>query len=139
MGAVLLTFVMSLGKNMEGFNKLLYDTLPLLNKFRAPSSILSVTAIFIPILGILGISEILKSTNKETFLKPLYISAGILGGLCAMLWIGGSSLFDFSSQGDANYQEIIDELLKQRQSMLASSAFRSFAYIVLVSAVIWAF
>ena len=139
LGAVLLTFVMSLGKNMEGFNKLLFDTLPLLNKFRAPSSILSVTAIFIPILGILGISEILKSTNKETFLKPLYISAGILGGLCAMLWIGGSSMFDFSSQGDANYQEIIDELLKQRQSMLASSAFRSFAYIVLVSAVIWAF
>lgn len=56
-----------------------------------------------------------------------------------MLWIGGSSLFDFSSQGDANYQEIIDVLLKQRQSMLASSAFRSLAYIVIISAVIWAF
>lgn len=139
LASVLLTFLMSLGKNMEGFNRLLFDTLPLLNKFRAPSSILSVTAIFIPILGILGISEILKNTNKEQFLKPLYISTAILGGLCALLWFGGSSLFDFTSQGDANYQEIIDVLYKQRKSMLASSAFRSLAYIVLIAAAIWAF
>ncbi len=139
LGAVLLTFLMSLGKNMEGFNKFLFDTLPLLNKFRAPSSILSVTAIFIPILGILGISEILKSSNKAQYLKPLYIASGILGGFCALLWVAGNSFFDFTGQGDANYQDIIDVLHKQRASMLSSSALRSLIYIALLAVAIWAF
>ncbi|MBC7884685.1 MAG: YfhO family protein [Saprospiraceae bacterium] len=139
LSAVLLTLLLSLGKYIPWLNKTLFDYFPLFNKFRAPSSILSITAIFIPILGVIALSDLVKSTKKEDFLKALYIAAGTLGGLCLMLWVFGSSFFDFTGSGDEQYKDIKDVLIKQRTSMFSSSAFRSLMYILLVSGVMWLF
>ncbi|MGB4960460.1 MAG: YfhO family protein [Saprospiraceae bacterium] len=136
---VLLTMLMSMGKHFEFFNHLLFDYLPFYNKFRAPSSILSITAIFIPILGIKALSDMVESKNREQYIRPLLISAGILGGISSLLWLGGSSFFDFNSPGDAQYEQIKDALLDQRASMLSSSAMRSLVLIMLSAGVLWMF
>ncbi len=137
--AFLFTTLMSMGKHFEGFNKLLFDTLPMLNKFRAPSSILSITAIFIPILGILGLQEIVNSSDRKAFLKPLYISLSIVGGICAILWLLGGSLFDFVGSGDSNYAQIIDALDAERRSMLAGSAMRSLLFTLFTGGALYLF
>ncbi|MBK9256905.1 MAG: hypothetical protein IPM42_15595 [Saprospiraceae bacterium] len=139
MAAVLLTFMISLGKNMAGFNKFLFDNLPLFNNFRTPNSVLSVTAVLLPILGILGISEVIKSKDKSEFIKPLYYSAGILGGICLVFALFGGSFFNFSAAGDEQYAQIIDALLEQRESMLKSSAWRSLFLILIVAGAMWAY
>lgn len=131
LGAVVLTVLMSMGKNMEWFNKLLFDHLPVLNKFRSPSSILSVTAIFIPVLGVLALSEISKAKDKSAFVRPLFIAVGILGTISLAMWLFGGSFFDFTAAGDEQYEQIKDILLKQREALMASSARRSLLLVLL--------
>ena len=136
---VLLTFMMSMGKNMEGFNKLLFEYFPMFNKFRTPNSVLSITAILIPILGVLAVSEVFKSTDKKQYLKPLYISSGIIAGICAFFAFAASGFFDFSSPGDARYEQLAGYLAEDRKSLMKSSALRSLFFVILASGGLWAY
>lgn len=137
--SVVLTFLLAMGKNFPILNQTLYDYFPLFNKFRTPNSVLSITAILLPILAILGLSELVKNTDKQKFLKPLYISFGVLAGLCMFLYLFGSSFFSFSGKSDANYEQFIDVLIEQRKQMLKSSALNTFMLISVVAGLIWAF
>lgn len=139
LAVLIITLLLSLGKNFEFLNKLLFEHLPLYNKFRAPSSILSVTAIFIPLLATLAISEMLTSSDKKQFIKPLYISTAILGGISMIVWIAGSSFFDYTSPGDEQYANILDSLKTQREEMSSGSAMRSLMLIFLCAGTIWLF
>ena len=132
-----LTLLLSMGKNFELLNRFMFDYFPMYNKFRTPNSVLSITVVFIPILAILGLSEIIKSDKKESYIKSLYISAGILGGISLFLILLGSSFIDFESAGDARYKEIADVLLEQRQSMLSSSSLRTLFLVLLSAGAIW--
>ncbi len=139
LGAVLFTILLSMGKHFEILNRLMFDYFPMFNKFRAPSSILSVTAIFIPILGVLALSDILKADNKEQYIKPLLISSSILGGISLFLWIAGGSFFDFNAPGDEQYAQIKDAVIDQRAGMVASSALRSLMFVLIVAGALLAF
>ncbi len=125
LASVVLTVLMSMGKHFSVLNSLLFDYFPMMNKFRAPSSILSITAIFIPLLGILALSEVVRSSNRETFLKPLYYTTGILGGLALMAWLTGGMWTDFTGAADAQLEQFAGVMKEQRADMLSSSAFRS--------------
>jgi len=133
LGAVLFTILLSMGKHFEILNRLFFDYFPLFNKFRAPSSILSITAIFIPILGVLALSEVVKAVNKLQYIRPLFISGGVLGGISLVLWMAGGSFFDFTAAGDEQYAQIIDALLEQRADMLSGSSLRSLVFILIVT------
>lgn len=139
LGAVLFTILLSMGKHFEILNRLMFEYFPMFNKFRAPSSILSVTAIFIPILGVLALSDIIKSDKKDQFIKPLLISSGILSGISLILWLAGGSFFDFNAPGDEQFEQIKDAVIDQRAEMLSSSAMRSLFFIVLVAGVLYGY
>jgi hypothetical protein len=139
LGAVIFTILLSMGKHFELLNRIMFDYIPMFNKFRAPSSILSVTAIFIPILGVLALSEMLKADNKEQYIKPLLISSGILGGISFILWIAGGSFFDFNAPGDEQYAQIKDAVIDQRADMVSSSALRSLMFILIVAGALFAY
>ena len=141
--ATILTIVLSLEKNFAGLNQFLFAYLPFFNKFRAPSSILSITALFIPILGILGLSQILNGeTNRADGLKALKIAAGVVGGIALLLGLVGPSMFDFSAAADAGLQQggwSVDAIKADRASLLQSDGLRSFALIAISAGLIWAF
>jgi len=137
--AIVLTTLISMGKHFGILYQPLFDYLPLFNKFRTPSSILSVTPIFVVMLGILGLNALLKTTDKAKAIKDLYISTGVLGGLCLFLWLMGGSLFSFTSPGDAQYEQIKDVLIDQRIAMFSASAMRSFLFVMLAAGLIWMF
>ena len=137
--AVLMTIFISMGKNFELFNRLMFDYFPLFSKFRSPNSVISVTAILLPFLGIYALSELIKAKDKNQYLKPLYISSGIIGGLSLIFWILGGSIFDFSSAGDEQYANIIDILREQRVKMMATSSFKTLAMVLIIAGAIWAF
>ena len=62
---------------------MLYDIIPLFNKFRTPNSALGVVAFMMPILGILALNDVLKgNVSKDEILKALYISGGTMAALC---------------------------------------------------------
>lgn len=137
---VVLTMLFSLGKNFEGFNRLFFDYFPYFNKFRAPNSIQSLTVFLIPLLGMLGLREMIKYPDrKDEFIKKLYVAVGILGGLSLILALFGSALFDFTNPGDARYQQmgLVNSLIADRKSLLASDSMKTLLYILVSALFIW--
>lgn len=139
----LLTVLLSMGKNMEIINRLFFDYFPLFNKFRTPNSVLSVTAFLMPVLSILALSNIVqKKVTTEEVMKSLKISGGILGAICLFFILMGPSFFDFSSLGDARYEQAglnIDPLIETRQANMRSDAIRSLVLMLLAGGLIWAY
>jgi len=139
--AIILTILMSFGKHF-GLNRLLFDYLPMLNKFRSPNSVLTVTSFFIPILGAIALSNILKGEyEKEFLLKKLKLATMICGGLALFFVVLGPSMFDFSSAGDSRYAQagLVDSLLADRATLMRGDSFRSLLLVLVVAGLIWAF
>lgn len=139
----LLLFLLSLGKHFEGFNRILFEYMPLYSKFRAPSSILSLAPALMVPLGLLGLHQVAsgKVSHKEA-LRALYIAGGILAGIAAIFWLIGPSLFDFSNPGDARYVQAgfdAEAIMDDRQALMRRDALRALALVLLGSGLIWAF
>jgi hypothetical protein len=134
------------GKNFF-FNTILFNNLPLFNKFRATTSILSVAQISIIILAILGLKQIVETKPSFADLKkPLMISLGLTAGLCLILALVPSIFFDFKPStpiqltGNAPVDaDIVKGMIADRISLLRTDAFRSFFLIIIAAGLIWAF
>jgi hypothetical protein len=140
--SIALSLMMSWGSNLPGLNYFLFDNVPLFNKFRSVSMWLSITGLLAVISAVFGLHEFLNNQDEEKkkkHLKYLYISAGIVGGICLFFWATGIGEYD--APGDAalaenltkaHYPEWVMEAVKeQREDMLQSDALRSFAFIAL--------
>jgi hypothetical protein len=139
---VLLTLMLSMGKNLEWFNRFIFENLPLYNKFRTPNSVLSVAAVLVPTLGFLAIHRIIAGeVSTKEVMRSLMISGGILGGICLFFIILGPSMFDFTHYTDAGQAQTFrpELLVSMRKSLMISDSFRSLLLIGLSAAGIWAF
>lgn len=143
--AILLTTFLSMGKHFPSINEFFFYNFPLFNKFRAPNSILGVTAFFVATMGVFTLKEIFQNKiNKEDTLKYLKISGGITAGFCLLVAIMGDGLFSIGNDGDARLAEqygalFVDALNEDRLSLMKSDAWRSFLFIGLAIATIWLF
>lgn len=141
LAGVLFTFVYSLGKNADGINRLIYDYLPLMNKFRSPNSITSVTPLLMLFLGMLYFKNMLGGHySKERVLRALYYTTGSLGGIALLIALAGSSFFSFTGPGDEQLVQMgfpMDAVYEDRMSLLRSDAFRTFVLITLAFALIY--
>jgi hypothetical protein len=130
---ILLSILLSWGKNLSWFNYLLFDILPGYNKFRAVSMALGMTLFAIPALATISLERIYRSKD----FKPLYISGAIVGGLLLLLAIGGG-LFRFEGAADAQMPDWLVTALKQdRKAMLSASAWRSLGFVAAAFALIY--
>jgi hypothetical protein len=140
---VLLTVLLSMGKNLEGFNRFMFDYFPLYNKFRTPNSVLSITSFLIPMLAFaaLGRALTLKDVGKKE-LNALYIATGISGGIALFFAILGPSFFDFSAAGDANFLRGTlkqESLIADRKSLMRGDSFRALLLVLLSAGLLWAY
>ncbi|MGM0945022.1 MAG: YfhO family protein [Bacteroidota bacterium] len=119
---IILSLMLSWGKNLSWFNYLLFDILPGYNKFRAVSMALGMTLFAIPVLGMISLERLLE--RKE--LKPLLISGGIVGTLLLLLAVAGGAFFRFEAAVDANLPDwLASAIQKDRKAMLSASAWKS--------------
>ena len=142
--ATLFSLLLSWGKNFMPFTRLFFDYFPMYNKFRAVESILIVAEITIPLLAMLGLKQLVETSDKEKkkLQKPLFISAGITAGICLIFALFGSSFISFTSSYDAQWKEqvgndIYHMILDQRAAMMTADAWRSFAFIAAAAAILW--
>ncbi|MEL7163027.1 MAG: hypothetical protein AAFN92_19870, partial [Bacteroidota bacterium] len=154
-GGTLLIFLISMGKNLEGFNHFLYDTLPLLNAFRAPSSALTISTMMMVVLGVIGVHDWLKTREKDEELKTdkarkqlMYagITAAALGVFVAVLL---PSFLSFVNPNDSatlqrftggqlqNAAPVLDGLEATRAALYSSDAWRSFLFVGLTFGVLF--
>lgn len=137
-----LAFMMSWGKNFAALNYFLFDTLPMLNKFRTPTMVLVIPEVLFPMMAFWAMNDIItEKVTKEELWKMLKIAAGITAGLCLLLAFGGSMFFSYTNhQADARYQkEIVDALKEDRASYAMKSALTSAAFILIAAGLIWAY
>ena len=140
LGATIFSIILAWGKNFE-LNEFLFHYLPLYNKFRTPTMSLTMTGVTMAALAILALKEIFENNeNRKIFLKPIYISAGMTGGLCLIFALFGSTFMSFSGQSDVqfqNYPDLLSAIISDRKSMLVSDSWRSFIFIALSVGVLW--
>ncbi len=148
---VLLSLFLAWGENMEGLSRFFFDNIPMYNKFRAPSMLLSITGFAMILSAALGLNELIKEgIEKDTLIEKLYLAFGLTGGLSLIFYLLGGSLFDFSGAGDANFLDMLKQnkiepngiyqgLLDTRMAIMKADALRSFFFIALAAGLVFSF
>lgn len=158
----ILSILLAWGKNFMPLTEFFLDYFPLYNKFRAVSMTLVIAELTIPLLAILTLNNIIKNPAliKKTInisslkINPLYISVGITAGLSLLFVLLPTTFFNFLSTVEADsirqqigtnpeYATQINDFYENvetvRISVFKSDALRSFAFIMLAVAAIFAF
>ncbi len=138
----LFTILLSMGKNAEVFNELIFNYVPLYSKFRTPNSVLSVTSFLMPTLGFIALSKLINGElEQQKALRALYISGGITAAIALFFVLMGPSFFDFAGQSDDRYAETFtaEAMRSDRQTLMRSDALRAFALVALSAGLMWAF
>ncbi len=143
---VLLTIALSWGQNFMSLSGLFFDYFPMYNKFRAVSSILTVTSLLFPLLACLAIKEITDNELEPAKItKALRNSFIIVGGITLLFalipdFAGSFSNADFDKRafGDA-YDKIISSITEDRKGLLRADAFRSLLFVLASATLIFVF
>jgi hypothetical protein len=100
--------VLAWGKSFPSVNNFLFDHLPYYNKFRAPTIALVMPQFAFPLLGALGLDQLLQSAaSKEEIWKKFRLSVIITAGVLVL-----TGLFYFS----ANYKGASDDAIQKNFS-----------------------
>lgn len=140
------SLLLSLGKNFPLLTNLMLDYFPGYNKFRDVKNIIVIQQFAMALLGVLAVKEVYqrKISNTE-FLKALKYSFGITGGLALIFALLPGLAGSFSGSTDAEYlqmgwpKQLIDAMMADRESALRIDAFRTFLFVALAAAGLWAF
>lgn len=155
LATTILFMLLSYGKNFPLVSDLFFNYFPLYNKFRAVESILAVVGLMVPILAFLAVKEAQEGNiDQKTLIKKLTWSAGITGGFALIVALIPTLFFSFKTSNhleivqaltqttgnDAGVaQKIVDGLIKDRIAIAREDAIRSFLFILVGFAIVWAF
>ncbi len=142
LGGVIMSLLLSWGKNFSLLTDFMIDYFPLYDKFRAVSSIQVIVELCAPVLAILALAAMFDpSVEKTKKLKALKISFfGVLGlGIALFVFKG---MFDFESPTDeglriTGMEELADMVKSDRKMVYNNDLFRSLIYVVLTATAIW--
>ena len=131
------SIILSWGKYFPGFNYLLYDYLPLYNKFRTVEMTLVIAMVAMPLLGFLALERVVASPHApELPRKLLYAGGGVAGLLLLVILFAG--IADFESVRDAGQPEwFVEALQNQRESLMRGDAFRSLIFVATALALLY--
>lgn len=145
-GGILMSLLLSWGKNLSFLTDFMLDYFPLYSKFRAVSSIQVIIELCIPILGVLALARLfnkeVKTKEKE---KIVYISTAILSGIILFFILFKTSLFNFVGLSDAYYEqaifgpEFMEIIREDRSAIFTKDAIRSLLLILATAGVLIAF
>ena len=136
--AFVFSIILALGRNFPLINNFMFDYFPFYNKFRTPSMSLSITTFVMVFFGAFGLKELVsKKIKKEQILKYLYISTGIVGGICLLLAVVPTIFLDFTTGKENLPAELLSALQSDRESLCKADAWRSLVFILLAATSIW--
>ncbi len=142
--ATIFSILLSWGKNFSLLTDFFINYVPLYNKFRAVSSIQVIAELCVPLLGILGLKELMSpNISKEAKLKALKYSTLIVGGLALIFVITGTSLFPFETEIDIQINEqlngYLDAIITDRKTLFFNDSVRSLTLVGVGALAIWLF
>jgi len=129
--AIVLSLLLSYGKNLIFLTDLFIDYFPLYDKFRAVSSIQVILELCIPLVAILGLSEIITNKSNDKNLIYLIRSLVIFSLIFFALFLFKGSL-SFSGINDVNINPSVLEAIKQdRMEIYLNELFRVLLFVLL--------
>ena len=150
--AIVLSIMLSWGSFFKEFNDIVFDTVPFYNKFRAPSMILVIPQLLIPVMAVLGLNTILNTKDKKTLwpqLKKGLIATAVLFAVLLLLYVS----LDYMNSMDnetmkqvrgSGQQQLVDAiqsfyngLKADRKDLFFSDILRSFGFIALAGLILW--
>lgn len=139
---VLLSLLLSWGKNFSGLTNFMIDYFPLYDKFRAVSSIQVILELCAPILAILALKKIFsnKVSQVDKVISVKYAGGVVLGlGILLFLLKG---MFDFVGPSDdrlrmTGLEELPAMLQLDRKAVYTNDLLRSLIYVLIVIGLIW--
>ncbi|PQJ23045.1 YfhO family protein [Tenacibaculum sp. SG-28] len=142
--ATVFSILLSWGKNFPVITDAFIEFVPLYNKFRAVSSIQVIAELCVPLLGILGLHALFSGNNtKKEKVDALKKAVYVTGGIALLFALLGASLFTFDGLRDAQYQqmlpELVDAVIADRKAMLFYDSIRSLILVLISASVLWFF
>lgn len=139
--STLMFMLLSWGKHLPLLSDVLFNYLPMYNKFRAVNTMMVIAQITASILAILALDNILKEkVSKAEVKRALMVAGGICAGTCLVFWTMGASFFDFVSPGDARLEQAgfdLGALTDDRIALLKKDSLRSLVFVLLGLAILW--
>jgi hypothetical protein len=150
--AIGLSILLSWGSYFESFNDAVFNLIPLYNKFRAPSMILVIPQLLLPLLAVMGVHALLQKTDKKemlALLKKGLIATGVLFGVLLLLYVSMGYMSSMDNEvmkqvRNSGQQQLIeavrnffDGLKADRKSLFFSDILRSFGFIAAGLLIIW--
>lgn len=152
----ILTIMMSWGSYFAGFNDFLFNSLPMYNKFRAPSMILVVPTFLLNMMAILTLQKIITTENKIVLFNQYKKGLILTGTIFAFILLIYFNL-DFKSEGDSNLlkqingipdentkaafleagNKLITGLKEDRKGLFMGDIFRALFLIAVAGIAIW--
>jgi len=138
---VLMSLLLSYGKNLGFLTDFFIDHVPLYNKFRAVSSIQVILELCIPLLATLGLGRLFhKDLSLETKLDALKKTLSIVAGLTLLFLIFKNSLFDFVGMSDGQFNEsLVEALRRDRSAIFTEDALRTLLFVLAIGGLIFAY
>jgi Bacterial membrane protein YfhO len=135
---IILGIVLSWGSNFSGFNYLMFDYFPGYNKFRSVTFALIISILLMNLIGFIGLEKLFGKGDNRQSIRQLTIAFGATGGLSLIL-VMLAGVFNFQGIIDGQLPDwLINPLMADRKSLLQADAFRSFIFILLAAAAIFA-
>lgn len=141
LSVTILSVFLAWGRNFMSLTDFFLDYVPGYNKFRTVSMILVIAEFALPLLAVITLDKILKEElDTKKILKSLKLTLGIAGGFVLLLALFSGSFFDFASTSDSQYEQAgypMDAIRADRESMFRNDGFRTLAFFILTSALIY--
>ncbi|MBN2766983.1 MAG: hypothetical protein JXR27_11475 [Paludibacteraceae bacterium] len=144
---IVLTLMLSWGRNFMWLTDIFIDYVPMYNKFRTVSMTLVATGFGITLLAMLALKEILDpARDRKKLIRPVMISAGVTAGVTLLFalipslagsFVADSPFNPADNQFQGDYAFLKETLPLDREAMLRSDAIRSAAFILLAAGLIW--
>ncbi|SDR99034.1 membrane protein YfhO [Mucilaginibacter mallensis] len=154
LATVILTMLLSFGRNMPFVSDLFFNYFPMYNKFRAVESILAVAMLCFPVLGFMAVQEVIDNKDKAYIFKYVKIAFYITGGITLLLVVAPTIFFSFRNdqhqtlisgltqafKGDGDLAtSVANGLVSDRIALERADAIRSLIFIVIAFGLLWAF
>ena len=125
LAVIILSVMLSWGKNFPAFNNFMFDVFPGYNKFRAVTMVIILALTLIPLMGFMGIEKLIATGWTRDVSKKVFIATGITIVIALLALVVTDPPYP---EGLQNI--LADAIHSDRKDVIKTDVFRSIFYVI---------